>query len=148
MTSPRDDTILKELGPDACLRLLGENHLGRLAYVQNVGITPMIVPVNYLLHDGSVVFRTDEGSKLSAVRHDEPVAFEVDGLDEVRGLGWSVVVQGHAEELSNPTELEQLRPGRLLPWAPGEKSHYVRVNATSIAGRRIQRRHSWSDWWE
>lgn len=139
---------VQELDPDACLALLSQSHLGRLAFIDSVGVLPIIVPVNYVLHAGSVVFRTDEGSKLSAAVRGAPVAFEVDGLDEVRGVGWSVVVRGHGEEITDAASLDSLRQAPPLPWAPGEKSHYVRVTASKVAGRRITRTHSWSDWWE
>lgn len=140
-----EDKTVEELDRDECLVLLAKTHLGRLAFADTVGLLPIIVPVNYALQDGSVTFRTDKGSKLSAAMRDTSVAFEIDGLDEVRGLGWSVVVRGHAAEVTDPSELEHPKP---RPWAPGEKSHYVRVLPSAISGRRITRAHSWSDWWE
>jgi hypothetical protein len=42
---------------DECRRLLGERHLGRLALVDADG--PVILPVNYALDQGSVVFRLE-----------------------------------------------------------------------------------------
>jgi hypothetical protein len=154
MLQERDGTLMvgdkkvQELDADACRDLLRQANLGRLAFIDSVGVLPIIVPVNYVLHGGSVVFRTDQGSKLAAAVRGAPVAFEVDGLGEIRGVGWSVVVRGHAEEVTDITDLKSLHQAPPLPWAAGEKSHYVRVITSKISGRRITRTHSWSDWWE
>ena len=57
---------------DECRKLLGERHLGRLALVDADGL--VILPVNYTLDEGSVVFRTDPGSKLDAAAAGATVA--------------------------------------------------------------------------
>ena len=128
---------LHDLSLVECLELLSTSHLGRLAFVDSVGVLPIIIPVTYVMYDGSVVFRTGPGAKLVAAVRGAPVAFEVDGVDEADRTGWSVVVRGHAEELVDAVELTDLREQHLRPWAPGAKRHYVRVNANLISGRRI-----------
>jgi len=130
----RDDRW-QELTDDECRKLLGERHLGRLALVDADG--PVILPVNYTLDEGSVVFRTDPGSKLDAAAAGATVAFEVDAADERDRTGWSVVVRGQAGEVSEPADLERLRTLPLYPWAPGAKARYVRIRPTSVTGRRI-----------
>lgn len=97
------DDDVKELDPAECLVLLANAHLGRLAFVDKVGVLPMIVPVDYVLRDGSVTLRTDGDTSLAADVDGFPVAFEIDGLDEVRGFGWDVVVRGHAEQVTDPS---------------------------------------------
>jgi nitroimidazol reductase NimA-like FMN-containing flavoprotein (pyridoxamine 5'-phosphate oxidase superfamily) len=125
----------QELTEDECRRLLGERHLGRLALVDADG--PVILPVNYTLDGGAVVFRTDPGSKLDAAAAGATVAFEVDAADERDRTGWSVVVRGRAAEVSDPADLERLRALPLYPWAPGAKARYVRIRPASVTGRRI-----------
>ena len=56
------DACLEELTDTECRNLLAERHLGRLALVDAQG--PVIFPVNYVFDQGSVVFRTDPGTKL------------------------------------------------------------------------------------
>jgi nitroimidazol reductase NimA-like FMN-containing flavoprotein (pyridoxamine 5'-phosphate oxidase superfamily) len=85
-----------------------------------------------------VVFRTDPGSKLDAATELESVAFEVDAADEATRTGWSVVVRGTLAEITDPGDLARLRALPLYPWAPGEKSRYVRVRPRTITGRRIR----------
>jgi nitroimidazol reductase NimA-like FMN-containing flavoprotein (pyridoxamine 5'-phosphate oxidase superfamily) len=125
----------QELTDDECRKLLGERHLGRLALVDADG--PVILPVNYTLDEGSVVFRTDPGSKLDAAAAGATVAFEVDAADERDRTGWSVVVRGRAGEVSEPADLERLRACRCTSWAPGAKARYVRIRSASVTGRRI-----------
>jgi nitroimidazol reductase NimA-like FMN-containing flavoprotein (pyridoxamine 5'-phosphate oxidase superfamily) len=129
------DNRWQELADEEYRKPLGERHLGRLALVDADG--PVILPVNYTLDEGSVVFRTDPGSKLDAAAAGATVAFEVDAADERDRTGWSVVVRGQAGEVSEPADLERLRTLPLYPWAPGAKARYVRIRPTSITGRRI-----------
>jgi nitroimidazol reductase NimA-like FMN-containing flavoprotein (pyridoxamine 5'-phosphate oxidase superfamily) len=141
------DKQFDELTRADCLNRLGKHHLGRLAFIDKVGVMPLIMPVNYLLDHDTVVFRTDAGSKLDAAIRGAPVAFEVDEVDEQRRTGWSVVVSGHAEEVTDPSELARLRDSPLVPWAPGPKANYVRVRPGPITGRRISLADLPSSWW-
>jgi len=83
------------------------------------------------------VFRTGEGTKLGTAVRGGRVAFEVDGADEAAHTGWSVVVRGEATEVTDPAELARLRKRRLVPWAPGSRSRYVRILPAKLTGRRI-----------
>jgi nitroimidazol reductase NimA-like FMN-containing flavoprotein (pyridoxamine 5'-phosphate oxidase superfamily) len=127
---------MEELDEDECRRLLAERHLGRLAIPDFGG--PVIFPVNYVVDQDLVVFRTDPGSKLDAATERESVAFEVDAVEEATRTGWSVVVRGTLADITDPDHLERLRALPLYPWAPGEKARYVRVRARSVSGRRIR----------
>jgi uncharacterized protein len=51
------------------------------------------------------VFRTDHGTKLDRAARGEFVAFEVDEVVSNFRLGWSVVVRGHAKEITDEEEL-------------------------------------------
>jgi nitroimidazol reductase NimA-like FMN-containing flavoprotein (pyridoxamine 5'-phosphate oxidase superfamily) len=132
MTEPR----ATELDVDACLALLGGHHLGRIAVNGPDG--PTVLPVNYVLDRGAVVFRTDEGTKLDAAVRGEHATFEVDHVDEGRREAWSVVIHGKVEEVTEPAELDVLRQLPLEPFVGGEKAHYVRVPSAAITGRRIR----------
>jgi uncharacterized protein len=121
---------------EECLRLLAANRLGRLAVATG---SPVIRPVNYVFDEPSqsVVFRTAEGSKLQALLLAGNAAFEIDGFDEHSQTGWSVLIAGRAERVSNPADLRRLERSRLESWAPGGKPHLVRVRALTVSGRRI-----------
>jgi uncharacterized protein len=141
------DVRMDEIPAPESLELLARRSLGRLAFIHVVSSRPMITPVNYLLHGGSVTFRTDAGSKLSAAVRGGAVAFEVDGLDEPRRLGWSVVVLGHAEHVTDTADLATLQQSSLIPWAPGAKPNYVRIKTDDVQGRRVRVDELPFNWW-
>ena len=124
-----------ELTKSECFALLSGERLGRVAVVDEQG--PAVFPVNFILDRHMVVFRTDEGTKLDAAVRGSRVAFEIDGADEAARAGWSVLIRGEATEVTDPAELARLRKLRVSPWAPGAKTHYVRILPAKLTGRRI-----------
>ena len=98
---------------------------------------PLALPVNFVVDQHTVLFRTDEGTKLDVASRGARVAFEVDGVDEATCTGWSVLVRGEAVEVTDQAELARVRELPLYPWAPGAKTRYVRILPTLLTGRRI-----------
>ncbi len=129
------DARWRELTKDECFALLAGQHLGRVVLVDDRG--PVALPVNFVFDQHTVLFRTDDGTKLDAASRGARVAFEVDGADEATRTGWSVLVRGEAVEVTDPAELARVRRLPLYPWAPGAKGHYIRVLPASLTGRRI-----------
>ena len=139
MRPPRDVRAeLVELDREECLRRLGTQAIGRLAVV--VQDQPLVFPVNYALDAETVVFRTDSGTKLHGASRGRRVAFEIDGVDPLYHEGWSVLVVGSAEEVTEPHEVSRLARLPLAPWGTGPKVHWVRVRADAITGRRLVHR--------
>ena len=99
---------------------------------------PMVLPVNYAVSSEIVIFRTGEGSKLEA-SHGARVAFEIDAVDETDGSGWSVVVQGVAEEIADSGDWldESLRAKAGPTCIAGPADHCVRFTPDVISGRRL-----------
>ncbi|MFP5283584.1 MAG: pyridoxamine 5'-phosphate oxidase family protein, partial [Actinomycetes bacterium] len=140
------DRVLEDMTAVECQALLAQHHLGRLAFLDGTG-RPMIIPLNYVLQEGEVVFRTAPDSKVAAAGPEAAVAFEVDGFEEEHRVGWSVVVRGHLEPLSAPAGVQRLQQTPLVVWAPGARDHFVRVTATSTSGRRVSVADIPSQWW-
>jgi hypothetical protein len=134
---PIDGTVhFGEISQEECLHLLDLSRVGRIGV--SVHALPVVLPVNYVMHDGAVVFRVGPGTKLAAATAGTVVAFEVDHHDPNGSLGWSVLVQGRAEEIFDPEELAQAERFSLHSWAlNGSADHYVRIRPTMIAGRRF-----------
>jgi hypothetical protein len=132
------DTGAKALDTGDCWTLLAGATVGRLA-VSVAGAVPDIFPMNYVLQDGTIVFRTGEGSKLSWAVHGRPVAFEVDGRHAGTGAGeaWSVVVKGGAAHVERAEEMIDPAGLPLFPWHPGTKDHFVRIVPDEVSGRRF-----------
>ena len=130
-------TGIEILGYDECLRRLGEDEIGRLAVIAPGG-APMIFPVNYVLDDRSIVFRTAAGTKLDAGPRSR-ACFEVDSFDHERRSGWSVVATGRLEEVTHydSATFERVRRLPVEPWAEGEKPHFMRLVADRITGRAV-----------
>ena len=126
---------LEELSESECRGRLARARLGRVGVT--IGALPAILPVNYALLDGDIVFRTGEGTKLRAALERAVVAFEIDGIDEIERSGWSVLVVGHASTIRLAHDLEAARRLVLRPWAPGDRDRYVRITTGMISGRRI-----------
>lgn len=127
-----------ELSRSECLQLLASQRFGRLAVVMSTG-APVIRPVNYVFDrpSQSVVFRTASGSKFHALLHAVKAAFEIDGIDEAARTGWSVIIEGVTEEVTQPNDIARLNRLELEPWAPGPKPHWVYIRALTVSGRRI-----------
>jgi hypothetical protein len=54
-----DGPVLEELSRADCLRLLATATIGRISYTRQA--LPAVEPVNFALHDGAIVIRTDAG---------------------------------------------------------------------------------------
>ena len=93
--TPRMQTDV--LDADECQRLLRSSMLGRLGVT--IDALPAILPVNFVIDRGAIMFRIAPGTKIDAATADAVVAFEVDGHYEHDGTEstWSVLVRGVAQ---------------------------------------------------
>ncbi|MEW1777867.1 DUF1918 domain-containing protein [Streptomyces sp. NPDC086777] len=127
---------LVELGPEECRALLSTHGVGRVTLSTPDG-RPAVVPVNYDVVDGAIVFRTAPGS-VTALTADEDVAFEVDHVDEALSRGWSVLAVGHANVVTRPEAVRGLvERAHTTPWAGDERAMWVSIRPRSLTGRRI-----------
>ena len=77
--TPETQVDWQELTRSECFDLLANEQLGRVAVMDDFG--PIVIPVNFVLDRHTVLFRTDEGTKLDAAATRGRVAFEVDATD-------------------------------------------------------------------
>ncbi|MEV6113120.1 pyridoxamine 5'-phosphate oxidase family protein [Streptomyces sp. NPDC052109] len=125
-----------ELEPGECRALLGSHGVGRLAVPTDTG--PVIVPVNYSVVDGAIVFRTALGATPSLAAGQD-VAFEVDRIDDAFSQGWSVLIRGHARTVTDQRERQRFtEQAYSAPWAGGARDLWVRIEAHTVTGRRIR----------
>jgi nitroimidazol reductase NimA-like FMN-containing flavoprotein (pyridoxamine 5'-phosphate oxidase superfamily) len=134
------DRVLEELDEETCLRLISPGGVGRIAYDGRFGL--VMLPVNYALRDGAVVFRTsergplDEDLRTGIEGAQYKVAFEIDELDKASQTGWSVLIQGPAQHVG-ADEQDAIREAGVESWAPGERELFVRIVPSRVTGRRI-----------
>lgn len=130
-----DSSGLEILSRDECLALLRSVPVGRIAFTSRA--LPAIQPVNFVIADGSVVFRTGAGSKLAAATREAVVAFEADDFDSGTESGWSVAVVGRAQHVASRRELDRLDGIYVRTWVPAAREHFVRIELSEVTGRRI-----------
>jgi nitroimidazol reductase NimA-like FMN-containing flavoprotein (pyridoxamine 5'-phosphate oxidase superfamily) len=97
---------------------------------------PAVFPVNFAVVADTVV-RTNGGSTIAG-HASQPVAFEVDHIDEPLHQGWSVLVRGQAHPVLQPGERRNvLASTNLKPWPQGQHELVVRILPDRITGRRL-----------
>ncbi len=126
--------VVQQLTTDECWVLLQEHQLARLAV--SVLDRPEIFPVNYVVQDGTLLFRTAPGTKLATLTVNRIVAMEIDGhgADD----GWSVLVKGQAEAFEWGAQIRRAEAAPLRPWIPTDKPVYVRVTPAEVTGRHFR----------
>jgi nitroimidazol reductase NimA-like FMN-containing flavoprotein (pyridoxamine 5'-phosphate oxidase superfamily) len=127
---------VEELPSSVCWQLLRAGQFGRLAFTAQSG-APVILPVNYVVHNQTIVIRTGPGPKLGAAGRADQVAFEIDEIDVASRTGWSVVVAGRARHVRAEAEREELDRLAIAPWAAGPRDEYVVIEPRHIAGRQL-----------
>lgn len=129
---------LRELSYAECRGLLVRQRAGRVAVATPDG--PHIIPLNYSVVDESIIFRTTPFSILATYARNAKLAFEVDHFDDEHKLGWSVVVRGRADVVSDPEEINRIRKVCApLPWADGARNLYFRLDWKELSGRALGR---------
>jgi nitroimidazol reductase NimA-like FMN-containing flavoprotein (pyridoxamine 5'-phosphate oxidase superfamily) len=136
------ERTIEDLDRDECLRLIAPGGIGRIAFQGRFG--PVVLPVNYRLHEGAILFRTarhsalDEDLQTGIAHADYVVAFEIDDIDSAAKMGWSVLVQGPAHRVESDVERAAALRAGVEPWPAGQRELFVRVTPSRITGRRIR----------
>jgi uncharacterized protein len=131
----RESGYTEVLDPQQCWELLRSVEVGRLAVAAAGDID--IFPLNFVVDDGAVLFRTAEGTKLVEVVLAGRVAFEADGYDPANGRAWSVVIKGAAELIDRWAEIHRAQDLPLFPWNASPKERFVRIVPDRLTGRRF-----------
>lgn len=125
---------LEGLSLTEAVALLATAAVGRVVFT--AGALPAVVPVTFAVHAGAVVLRTSAGTRLAAAADGSVLSLQADDVDPEARTGWSVVVTGLAELVSDPRERAVIH-GLAEPWAPGHHDVYVRIPLTVVTGRRV-----------
>jgi nitroimidazol reductase NimA-like FMN-containing flavoprotein (pyridoxamine 5'-phosphate oxidase superfamily) len=129
------DYRFRELTIAECLMLLKSKRVGRIVWCADD--VPQALPVNYVLDNGRILFRTSPYSAIAAIATGRQVAFEVDDIDEFVETGWSVLVVGHARGVDAPGDIPASVEDRPAAWAPGARNLYIRIQPETVTGRRV-----------
>ncbi|TXN36034.1 flavin mononucleotide-binding protein [Flagellimonas hymeniacidonis] len=99
---------IKDLDIDNCLRLLGENYIGRLGFISYS--CPYIIPITYFhdVEEKSILSYSSEGNKIDAMRKFPSVSLQIDEINTIQH--WkSVLIHGKFEELKGSTAKKYLK---------------------------------------
>jgi nitroimidazol reductase NimA-like FMN-containing flavoprotein (pyridoxamine 5'-phosphate oxidase superfamily) len=136
------EAVLDILDEAECVQLIAAGGIGRLVFAGRWDLT--VLPVNYKLHDGDILFRTaqdsptDEDLRTGIAHAEYRVAFEIDDFDFQAREGWSVLVQGPAHHLDTDAERSAAIAAGVEPWPGGPREHFIRIHPARITGRRIR----------
>jgi len=97
-----------------------------------------------VLDGEATVISTDPGFKLTAASQAAPVALDVDSVDSLFRSGWSVLVRGRAEVVTDPKELDRLDRLQARSW-DGRKTHRIRIRPLQMTGRRLSKAWRYPD---
>ncbi|MEU3578141.1 DNA-binding protein [Streptomyces sp. TSRI0445] len=124
-----------ELDEALCRTLLGDHGVGRVALTLEDG--PVVLPVNYQVLDGEVMFSTGSASPLAAAA-DTEIAFEADHIDDAFSRGWSVLIVGTVRSVADEEAAQRLRETAYsTPWAGEEREHVMLLGARRVTGRKM-----------
>ncbi|MGW1894347.1 helix-turn-helix domain-containing protein [Streptomyces sp. NPDC002004] len=128
---------LRTLDAEECRALLSTHGVGRVGVTTEEG--PAIVPVNYVVAEGEIAFRTAPDALPSAAADARgDVAFEVDHIDDACSQGWSVLVVGPARAVTDDATVGRLEAeAPSLPWAGGRRGRWLAITPVRITGRRV-----------
>jgi len=135
--------VVEVLDETECLPLIAGGGVGRIGYTGRFG--PTILPVNYELHEGTIVFRTglhsslEEDLRTGIADAEYNVAFEIDQMQPATQEGWNVLIQGSAHFVDSDEELAPIIELGVHAWPGGPKQQFIRILPTRITGRRIRR---------
>lgn len=137
------EPVVEALDETQCLSLIAGGGVGRIGYTSRFG--PTILPVNYDLYQGTIVFRTGlhssmvEDLRTGIADAEYHVAFEIDQIQPLTQEGWSVLVQGAAHFVDSEEELAPIAELGVQAWPGGRKEQFLRIIPRHITGRRIRR---------
>lgn len=118
-----------------CWALATTRTTGRLGFFRE-GLLD-IFPVNYFVLDEHVYFRTSADGTI-ATSYLDHAAFQVDHVDRDTRSGWTILLNGPATRVEDPTLLTTLW-GKAVdePWAPGHRDLFYDLAPTLVRGRRV-----------
>lgn len=124
-----------QLSTDECWALIAGQTTGRIGFLHEGQVT--IWPLNCIVYDRGVYFRTAEDGVIARSGL-ERAAFQLDHIDSVARSGWTILVNGRVERVTDPGLLTTLwgRPTD-EPWAPGQRNVFFCISGDRISGRRV-----------
>ena len=145
------DVEIRDLSREETEAIIQRNRVGRLAFSFHDRVD--IQPIHYIYERGWLYGRTAEGEKISALKHNQWIAFEIDEVADlfdwrsvvIHGSFWIIHPRGspRAEELwAKAAELvARIVPGALTDSDPvGFRHTLFRIAVGDVRGREAKAR--------
>ena len=126
---------LSVLDERTCFELLSRETVGRLGF--SAQALPVILPVNFVLRDRTIVFSSETGEKLRAAQERAVACFEIDWFDAVGHDGWSVLATGRLAPM-DPERAALMTAFPVAHWGLDGSRHFVELPIELISGRRLR----------
>lgn len=121
------------------MKLVRTASVGRLVFTEHA--LPAVHLVDFRWWRGDVVIRITDPAVLAAASRNRIVAFETDELDADLEYGWSVTVVGHAQVITEVSDLMELSTLFSRPSVGGRCDYFVRIKTEKVTGRQLGRTH-------
>jgi len=131
--TPVSDT--DALDEATCLRLLAGRPIGRLGFSSQA--LPVVIPVNFVLRERTIVFGSGEGEEAQAARERAVACLQVDQFDEQGVDGWSVLATGRLGVMPPERQPEGDALPR-VPWTLDPPVLLLELLVELVSGRRIR----------
>ena len=134
------ESSISTVPSEVCLTLLTGATVGQVAFIGEGG-RQELMPVNFVLIDREIYFRTSSTGPLSALADGrDDVAFGVVHVDSASGRGWNVTARGETSRAGEAESVEFAPAAGLgTPWAGGDRQLVVKIVIREIVGRRVSR---------
>jgi hypothetical protein len=134
--------VLEQLSDAESMELLVGRRVGRLVFNSRYGLTAL--PIVFIVAGASLVLGTwdpvfDVDLRTGIEHADYQVAVEADQINLEAHEGWIVLVRGAAHHLDTEAERAPFINAGLEPWVDEVPAHFIRVDPTTIYGRRLRR---------
>lgn len=112
---------------------------GRLGFFRD-GLLD-IFPVNYFVIAEHLYFRTSAEGTIATSSLDH-AAFQIDDLDQATRSGWTILFNGPATRVDDPSLLTTLWGKSVdIPWAPGQRDLFFDLAPSFVRGCRTRTTH-------
>jgi uncharacterized protein len=122
------------MAQDVCLTALRTERIGRIVLTERA--LPLAVPVSYLVTSDGIVVRVPDSDTSGWHAAGSVIALEADAHDA--DGGWSVLVLGRADEVTDAGQIEVFDRTVPTTWADTSASNaYLRIPFSLVSGRRL-----------
>ena len=116
--------VSEDLSDVQCWERLQLHDTGRVGFVHHGRV--MILPVNYLVHDHAIYFRTSLEGIIGGPVARMQTSFQIDDARADRSEGWSVLVSGSSSHVVDRELLTRLWGNMTAePWAGGDRGLFI-----------------------